>query len=69
MPRRRLATFSTCRRQACLATALVILFHAGHPKLIVMKETQQTHPYQALARLGLVAISLFILWFGFSKPE
>jgi hypothetical protein len=43
-----------------LATALVILFLAVHPKLITLKDTQQRQPYQALARLCLVAMSLFI---------
>jgi hypothetical protein len=44
-----------------LAIAIVILFLAVHPKLILVKETQQPHPFQALARVCLVAMSLFIL--------
>jgi drug/metabolite transporter (DMT)-like permease len=53
-----------------LATALVILLLAVHPKTIMVKKaTQQPHRYQALARLCLVAMSLFILWFGFSNSK
>jgi uncharacterized membrane protein len=52
-----------------LAIALVILFLAVNPKSIMRNDTQQPHSYQALARLGLVAMSLFILWFVFLKSK
>ena len=40
---------------------------AVHPKPIMLRATQQPHPYQALARLCLVSLSLLILWMTFSK--